>query len=341
MSTKLRMNQAIARALADEMHDDPTVVVFGEDVAQAGGPFKTSEGLLEEFGSLRVRDTSISEMGFLGIALGSAATGLRPVAEIMFVEFLGVALDQLSTEAAKFRYLSGGQVGVPMVVRASVGAGLGFGTQHSQTLETWMYATPGLKLAVASGAASAYGLLRSAIRDPDPVVVLEPRALYGVREAVTVGEEGIIPLGQAAVRRTGQDVTVVTLGRMVAASLEAANSLATDGQGSVEVIDLQTLLPWDVDTVMASVRRTGRLVMVEENPRTGGWGTEIVSRVAAEAWSDLTAPPVRVTCPDVPVPFARALEQRYAPWPDDIRRHIHQIVTHDRPAPLWWEKALR
>jgi acetoin:2,6-dichlorophenolindophenol oxidoreductase subunit beta len=178
---KLRMNQAITRALADEMRQDPDVIVLGEDVADADGIFKTSEGLLGEFGELRVRDTPISEMGFLGAAVGAATTGLRPVVEIMFVEFLGVALDQLTTQAAKMHFLSAGRYTVPLVVRASIGAGAGFGCQHSQTLESWLVSAPGLKVCVASGARTAYGLLRSAIRDDNPVALLEPRVLYGTR----------------------------------------------------------------------------------------------------------------------------------------------------------------
>lgn len=331
-SKKLRMNQAIALALSDEMRDDPTVVVFGEDVAVAGGPFKTSEGLLEEFGDLRVRDTPISEMGFTGMAVGAAATGLRPVIEIMFIEFLGVALDQLSTEAAKYHYLSGGTVNVPMVVRASVGAGLGFGSQHSQTLETWMYATPGLKLAVPSGAHTAYGLTRAAVRDENPVVLLEPRTLYGAREDVAVGPDALIPLGEAAIVRPGDDVTVVTLGRMVG---ETVAGLA-DSDTSAEVIDLQTLIPWDRDRVMSSVARTGRLVVVEENPQSGGWGTEIAAAVGSELFGSLRAPVARVTAPDVHVPFPKDLEARYAPTASEVRRHVEHLVRTDTAAAPWW-----
>lgn len=334
---KLRMNQAIAAAIADEMREDPTVVVLGEDVAAAGGPFKTSEGLLEEFGAARVRDTPISEMAFTGAALGAAATGLRPVVEIMFVEFLGVALDQLATEAAKFRYLSGGELTVPMVVRASIGAGLGFGSQHSQTLETWLYATPGLRVAVASGARTAYGLLRSAIRDDNPTVVLEPRALYGVREQVSRGVDGRIPLGVAETRSSGDEVTIVALGRMVPT---AAAAMAGSDVGA-ELIDLRTLIPWDRDQVLSSAERTGRLVVVEENPRSGGWGTEIASDASSELFGRLRAPVVRVTAPDVPVPFAKPLEDRYAPTVEEIRRQVEHLVrTGDTPTPWWIEEGV-
>ena len=331
---KMRMNQAIAAGIADEMRADPSVVVFGEDVAVAGGPFKTSDGLLDEFGPLRVRDTPISEMGFLGAAVGAAATGLRPVAEIMFVEFLGVALDQVVTEAAKFHYLSGGRIEVPMVVRASVGAGLGFGSQHSQTLETWMYATPGLKLAVPSSPRTAYGLIRSAIRDPNPVVVLEPRVLYASRGDVETGDGAIIPLGEAEVLASGDDVTIVSLGAMVGTVLEAV----AEANWSADVIDLRTLIPWDVDTVMASVARTGRLVVVEESPLSGGWGTEIAARVAGDGFGHLVAPICRITCPDVPVPFGKHLEERFLPSAAYVVEQVDELLsTGSNPTP-WWEK---
>ncbi len=331
---KMRMNQAIATALADEMRSDPDVVMFGEDVAVAEGPFKTSAGLLKEFGPSRVRDTPISEMGFLGAAVGAGATGLRPVAEIMFIEFIGVALDQLVTEAAKFHYLSGGAVTVPMTIRASIGAGLGFGCQHSQTLESWMYSTPGVKLAVASGSQSAYGLLRSAIRDDNPVVFLEPRALYAKRAPVETGENAVIPLGKAARVAEGSDVTLVALGAMVPAARQAARQ----GLWSADVIDLRTLVPYDKETLLESVARTGRLVTVEENPLTGGWGGEITAFVASELFGDLKAPPIRITCPDVHVPYGRELEQRYLPSPAYIADQVSALLETGRRPPHWWER---
>lgn len=331
------MNQAIVAALADEMRADPTVVVFGEDVAVAGGPFKTSDGLLDEFGPLRVRDTPISEMAFMGMAVGAASTGLRPVAEIMFIEFLGVALDQLVTEAACFHYLSGGRIRVPMVMRASVGAGLGFGLQHSRTLEQWLMGTPGLKVVSPSDPQTAYGLLRAAIRDDNPVAVLEPRLLYGSRGEVVTGEEGIVPIGAARTLRTGTDLTVVGFGQTTSTVVEAV-----DGAGwSAEVIDLCSLVPWDRGTVLDSVARTGRLVVVEQSPWSGGWGTELAAAVAAELFGELTAPPVRITCPDVPVPFAKHLEARYLPTAEEIRTQIDELMaTGRRPAP-WWEREQR
>jgi acetoin:2,6-dichlorophenolindophenol oxidoreductase subunit beta len=333
---KLRMNQAIALAIAEEMRDDPSVVVFGEDVAAAGGPFKTSEGLLEEFGPIRVRDTPISEMGFLGAAVGAASTGLRPVVEIMFIEFLGVALDQLSTEAAKFHFLSQGRVEVPLVVRASVGAGTGFGSQHSQTLENWLTATPGLKVAVASGARTAYGLMRAAIRDPNPVILLEPRALYGERETFDPGEDAILQLGAAERITTGDAATVVATGQMVrtaAAALGAAGIQA-------DLIDLRSLVPWDREMVLGSVERTGRLITVEEGPYTGGWGTQIVAEIATTGFASLRAPALRITAPDTPVPFSTPLESRWLPSVDYVQQQIEALVQRgERPLP-WWEKEV-
>ena len=330
---RMRMNQAVATALGDEMREDPMVVVFGEDVAAAGGPFKTSDGLLEEFGPLRVRDTPISEMGFLGMAVGAAASGLRPVAEIMFIEFLGVALDQLVTEAAKLHFLSNGAFTCPVVVRASIGAGLGFGCQHSQTMENWMSHAPGLKAVMVSGPQSAYGLMRSAIRDPNPVVVLEPRALYGGRAPVTTGEEGVIPLGRAARVREGSDVTIVTAGAMLRVALAAAQ--ASD-EWSAEVIDLQTLIPWDREGVVSAVRRTGRLVIVEESPYTSGWGTEISAYIGSRLFGELRAPVVRITCPDTPVPFGRELELRYMPNREYVLDQIDQVMATGKAPEPWW-----
>ena len=331
---KMRMNQAIVSALADEMREDSTVVFFGEDVADAGGPFKTSDGLLEEFGPSRVRDTPISEMGFLGAAVGAAATGLRPVAEIMFVEFLGVALDMVITEAAKFHYLSGGRYRVPMTVRASVGAGLGFGAQHSQTLESLMYGCPGVKLVSVSGPQSAYSLLRSAIRDDNPVVVLEPRSLYSKRSDVTTGEDSIIELGRARTVEQGTDVTIVGLGSTVS-TIEDATAL---GSWSAEVIDLQTLIPWDKEAILESVGRTKRLVLVEENPMSFGWGTDIASVVGSELFGTLEVPILRITCPDTPVPFAKDLEARYLPSPEYVASQVSGLLATGRLPAHWWEE---
>lgn len=332
----LRMNEAICRALADEMRADPSVVVLGEDVAAAGGVFKATEGLLEEFGPLRVRDTPISEAAILGAAVGAAMAGLRPVAEIMFVEFLGVALDQVVTQAAKTRYLSCGQFSVPLVVRASAGAGLGFGAQHSQTLETWLLNTPGLKVASPSGPRSAYRVLRAAIRDPDPVVVLEPRALYFAREDFDPAAEPPATLGTARRVREGGAATLVALGQMVRVAAEAADLVAK--MWPVDLLDLETILPWDRRSVLESVERTGRLIVVEENPGTGGWGADVVAHVVERGWDALDAPPVRLTCPDVPVPFSAPLERRYLPSPELVARQIEALCSEGRALPPWWEE---
>jgi pyruvate dehydrogenase E1 component beta subunit len=333
---KLRMRQAVALALADAMERDDTVVVFGEDVAVAEGPFKTSEGLLDRFGPLRVRDTPISEMGFLGLAVGAAACGLRPVAEIMFVEFVGVALDQLTTEAAFFHYLSNGELTVPLVVRASVGSGLGFGLQHSRTLEQWLVGTPGLKVVSPSDGQTAYGLLRSAIIDDNPVVVLEPRALYAERYDVVTGDDGLVPLGRAGVVRPGTDVTIVGLGQTTGIALNAASNSADDVDA--EVVDLRTLVPWDRSTVFESVARTKRLVVVEESPRSGGWGSELCAEATAELFGELAAPPVRITCPDVPVPYPAHLERLYLPQADEVARQVTEYVRTGRQPSPWWQR---
>ncbi len=316
------------------MNENSDVILMGEDIAAAGGPWKTSEGLLDEFGSERVIDTPIAEMGFMGMALGAACTGLRPVVEIMFVEFLGVAIDQLSTEAAKFRYLSGGELNVPLVVRATTGAGLGFGAQHSQTLESWFYSTPGLKLAVVSNPQSAYGLLRSAINDNNPVVILEPRSLFANREKLIRGEDGFVPLGKANIINEGDDITIVGLGSTV----ESINEASKEINASSELIDLLTLIPWDKEAILESVKKTGRIVTVEENPFSGGWGSEIISYVTSKCYKELKAPPFRITAPDTHIPFNEKLEKKYLPSVEYIKNSINKYVETDEVPPSWWEK---
>lgn len=329
MST-MRFRQAVVTALAEEMRNDSKVIFFGEDVAEAEGPFKTSEGLLNEFGPLRVRDTPISEMGFTGAALGAAIMGMRPIIEIMFMEFLGVALDQLVTEAAKMRYLSNGKISVPMVVRASVGSGLGFGCQHSQTLENWLAATPGLKVVCPSDAQSAYSLLRAAIQDPDPVFVLEPRILYAERGEVDIAQ--IATLGKARIDREGSALTIVSLGQMVKISRDAIAASGVDA----ELIDLATIVPWDRKAVLNSVKKTGRLIVIEESPQSGGWGSEIVALVTGELFSSLKSAPFRITTPDVPVPFNGNLEARYLPTIEDIVRQINHALKYQESPHPWW-----
>ena len=331
----MRVRQAIATAIADEMRTDPTVIVFGEDIAAAEGPFKTTEGLLEEFGPIRVRDTPISEMAFTGAAVGAAMMGMRPVIEIMFMEFLGVALDQLVTEGAKMHYLSKGEYTVPMVVRASCGAGLGFGTQHSQTLENWVAATPGLKVIEPSDAQSAYSLLRAAIQDENPVMFLESRILYAERGEVDTSLK--MEIGKARVLQEGSDVTVVALGNMV----NVARDAIADAKVSADLVDLATLVPWDRETVLNSVKKTGRLIVVEESPWSGGWGSEIISTATTEAFSALKCAPFRITAPDVPVPYSGDLEARFIPQVADIVEKIdYALKNSDAPAPWWVEEGV-
>jgi pyruvate/2-oxoglutarate/acetoin dehydrogenase E1 component len=331
--SRMRMAQAISLAIAAEMSADERVVLIGEDVGAAGGVFKTSAGLIEQFGPDRVRDTPIAEMGFLGAAVGAAMRGIRPIVEIMFVEFLGVALDQLVTEAAKLRYLSAGGFTVPLVVRASTGAGLGFGAQHSQTLESWFTSTPGLKVVCPSDAGTAYGLVRAAVRDDDPVLILEPRVLYGERGEVD-SEAPPPVIGKARLLQRGSAATLVSLGQSVATCREAAaNGL------DVDVIDLLSIAPWDVAAVTESVRRTGRLITVEASGYSGGWGGMIISEIAATSFAALTAPPLRITAPDTPVPYAADLEQRYLPTADYVTDQVNALIaTNQRPAP-WWQEA--
>ena len=331
-NVRLRMNQAIGLAIADEMRSDGSVVVWGEDVGAAGGVFKVTDGLIEEFGSDRVRDTPISEMGFLGAAIGAAVSGLRPVVEIMFIEFLGVALDQLVTEAAQFRYLSAGAYPVPLTLRASAGGGLGFGAQHSGMLERWLIGTPGLTVAVASGARTGYGLTRAAIRSNDPVVVLEPRRLYAERESFETGPDGVISLGAAEIVQSGTDVTIIGLGGTVPVIREAA----ADADWSAEIIDLLTIDPWDRATVLSSVAKTNRVVIVEESPEIGGWGAHVASVISAEMFSSLEAPVVRITTPDVPVPFAPELEDRFLPTTEEVTHQIECLLSTGAPDPPWW-----
>ena len=332
---KIWIRQAVLRALDDAMSDDPSVIVMGEDIAAAGGPFKVTEGLLAAHGPERVIDTPISEMAFMGAAVGAAVCGLKPVVEMMFIEFIGVALDQLTTQAATMRYLSRGKLTTPLVVRASAGAGQGFGCQHSQMLDHWFRGTPGLKVAVTSNARTTYGLLRSAIEDPDPVVILEPRILYAEREEYEFDKSYRIPLGKAEIARPGSDATLVTCGAMRRVALAAAEA----SSANIEVIDLLTLWPWDRKTVMESVARTGRLVTLEEAPPGSGWGGEVAATIATEAFGSLKAPPHRITLPEAPVPYSGVLEARFLPSPAYVAEQVSALVSTNKPPLPWWRNA--
>jgi pyruvate dehydrogenase E1 component beta subunit len=302
--------KAVGRALADAMRADERVFVIGEDVAE-GGPYTTTAGLSEEFGRERVRNTPISEAAITGVAIGAAQSGMRPVLEIMYIDFLTLALDQLVNAAAKAHAMSGGQLTVPLVLRTQGGAGQRGGAQHSQSLESWLTHVPGLKVVMPSGAADAAGLMAAAILDPGPVVFVEHKALYFRREDVPETIEPI-ELGRARTVRTGGDVTIVATSRMVGEALAAAQELAEEGI-EAEVIDPRTLVPFDLDTIVASVRRTNRLVVAHEAVVHGGFGAEVVAAVQEAAFDDLDAPIGRVGAPFAPIPFSPPLEDAYLP----------------------------
>ena len=314
---ELTYRQAVATGIAQEMERDPSVVLIGEDIGAAGGVFKLTEGLFERFGPLRVRDTPISEQAIVGAAMGAAMTGLRPVAELMFSDFFAVAWDMVANQIAKSRYMTDGQVSIPLVLRTANGAGLRFGAQHSQSIENWAMAIPGLKVVAPSTPADVVGLMAAAIRDPDPVVFCEHKALFATKGEVPDGEH-VLPLGQAAVLRAGADCTIVAIAAMVPRAVEAAARLAQDHGVDAEVIDLRTLVPLDTQTILDSVGKTSRLFTVEENPRLCGWGAEIVSIVAEEGFYSLDAPLVRITTPHIPLPSASALEDLAIPTVDRI-----------------------
>jgi acetoin:2,6-dichlorophenolindophenol oxidoreductase subunit beta len=315
---------AVARGIAQEMRRDPTVVCLGEDIGAAEGVFKTTTGLFAEFGPERVWDTPISEQAIVGAAMGAAMTGLRPVAEIMFSDFLACCFDYVANEIPKMRYMTGGQVTVPLVIRTANGGGLGFGAQHSQAVENWVLTVPGLKIAAPSTPADMVGLMASAIRSDDPVVVFEHKKLLASKgEPPPDGHT--LPLGTAEVRRRGDDVTVVALAATVPTALEAAERLAGEGI-SAEVVDLRCLVPLDARAVLDSVARTSRLVIVEENPYQGGWGGTLASIVAEEAFYDLDAPIARVAGECVPLPFAANLEDVVVPDADRLADRVKKTV---------------
>jgi len=308
--------KAITAALAAAMRADERVFVMGEDVAE-GGPYTATVGLAEEFGAERVRDTPISEGAICGIAIGAAQSGLRPVLEIMFIDFITLALDQLVNQAAKAHAMSGGQLSVPLVVRTQGGAGQRGGAQHSQSLESWLAHVPGLKVVMPATAADAAGLLASAIADPNPVVFIEHKALYFRREELAEPAPPV-PIGVARTVRPGRDVTIVATSRMLDEALAAAAQLAVEGV-EAEVIDPRTLVPLDLATLVASVQRTGRLVVAHEAVRFGGFGAEIAASVGAAAFDYLDAPIERVGAPFAPIPLSPPLEDAYLPAASAIR----------------------
>ena len=309
---QLSYREAVVRAIAQEMRRDESVVFLGEDIGAAGGVFKATPGLLDEFGPRRVRDTPISEQAILGAAMGAAMTGLRPIAEIMFADFFAVCWDIVANEIAKSRYMTNGQVSFPLVIRAGNGGGLRFGAQHSQSVENWAMAIPGLKVVAPSSAVDVIGLFAAAVRDPDPVMFFEQKSLYAVKSEVPDGEI-VDELGKAKVLRDGGDATIVALAAMVPRALAAAEELASSFGIECTVVDVRSLVPLDTRTILREVSKTGRLFTVEENPRLCGWGAEIVSIVAEEAFNDLDGPLIRITTPHIPLPAADALEDLAMP----------------------------
>lgn len=309
---ELTYREAVAGAIAQEMARDERVVFLGEDIAGAGGVFKSTVGLLDKFGPERVRDTPISEQAILGAAMGAAMTGLKPIAEIMFSDFFAVCWDIIANEIAKVRYMTNGQITLPLVVRTANGGGSRFGAQHSQSVENWAMAVPGLKVVAPSSPADVFGLLAAAIRDPDPVIFFEHKSLYATKDEVPDGEH-VDTIGTAKILREGTDVTILALAAMVPKALQAAERLASEDDLSALVVDVRSLVPLDTQTILAAVRKTGRLVTVEENPRLCGWGAEIASIVADECFHDLDGPIVRITTPHIPLPSADNLEDATLP----------------------------
>ncbi len=320
---ELTMAQAIREALAEEMRRDPAVFILGEDVAEAGTPFKVLSGLVEEFGTDRVIDTPISEAGFTGIGVGAAMTGRRPVVDIMFGDFLGLVMDQLANQAAKAHYMSGGKLRVPLTVRTTLGATRRSAAQHSQSLHAWVSHIPGLKVALPSTPADAKGLLKAAIRDDSPVVIFEDKMNYQQRGLVPAGDY-TVPLGVADVKRPGRDITVIATSSMVELALAAAAQLGPEGI-ECEVIDPRTTVPLDAATLVASAQRTTRAIVVDEGHRRYGVGAEIAATVAEGAFFHLDAPVRRLGALDVPVPFSPALEDLTVPTVDQLVVAVREL----------------
>lgn len=318
---------AIGRSLAEAMRRDPKVIFFGEDVAAAGGAFKATPGLLEEFGAARVRDTPISEQAIVGAALGAAITGLRPVAEIMFADFAGVCFDQIVNQVAKYRYMSDGQLSVPLVIRLSNGAGSGFGSQHSQPAENWFLNVPGLKIVTPGTVGDLFGLMLSAVEDDNPVLFFEHKNLFSLKGEIPVQGGEPIPIGKAAVIREGKDVTIVANQQMRYVALAAADELATSGVEAT-VIDPRTLVPFDDETVLASLEITSRLVVVQEAPPDGSWGASLISRIVTQNMELLDAPPSLISAETIPVPYAARMEAAWLPDTADVVSAVRTSVAY-------------
>lgn len=322
---QLSYREAVAEAIAEEMRRDPAVFMMGEDIGRHGGAFGASRGLIDEFGSERIRNTPISESVIVGAGVGAALTGMRPIVEIMYVDFAAMAMDSIVNQAAKVKYMFGGHAKVPLTIRSAFGAGRGQAAQHSQSLEAWFNAIPGLLLVMPSTPYDAKGLLKSAIRNDNVVIVLENKLLYGDVGPVPA-EEYTIPLGKAAIRREGKDVTLIATSRMCNLAASAIEKLTAEGI-DVEFIDPRTIKPLDMETIAASIRKTGRAVVVNEGHRTGGLTSELAARIMDECFDDLDAPVMRVAAEDVPIPYNRRLELEVIPAEKDIVAAVREVVT--------------
>ena len=320
----INIREALNEALRQEMRADESVFAMGEDIAIYGGAYGVTRDLLDEFGEERIRDTAISEAAIVGAGIGAAMTGMRPVVELMYIDFIGIAMDQIYNQMAKVRYMFGGKVSVPMVLRTQGGAGRGLGGQHSNSLEAWIMHCPGLKVVMPSTPYDAKGLLIASIREENPVVFIEHKSTYA-EDGPCPEESFTVPIGKAAMRRPGDDVTIVSYSRQALNAMEAAEKVADDGI-DCEVIDLRTILPWDKDAVIESVKRTNRLVVVEEGTRTAGVGAEIVATIQEEAFDWLDAPIERVAGPDVVVAASATLETAAIPQVDDIVAAVRSTV---------------
>jgi len=325
--TQINYRQVIARAISDAMAEDDRVILIGEDVGAAGGAFKTTVGLFEEWGGDRVRDTPISEQAIVGAALGAAITGLRPIAEIMFADFAGVCFDQIVNQVAKYRYMSAGQVTVPLTIRMANGAGAGFAAQHSQAAENWFLNVPGLMIAVPSTVEDLYGLIRSAVRENNPVLVFEHKNLFALKGELPDKETGVVPLGVADVVRAGKDVTIVATQQMRHRAVEAAELLAAECIEAT-VIDPRTLVPFDDAAVVRSLEETSRLLVVQECPPGGSWGASLVSRMMTQHWELFDAAPVLISTDETPVPYGAAMEAAWLPSTERIVEAARTMVAY-------------
>ena len=322
---ELSYREAVTAAITQEMARDPNVIFLGEDIAAAGGVFKTTEGLLDHFGPERVRDTPIAELAIIGAAMGAAMTGLRPIAEVMFADFLAGCWDMIANQIAKSRYMTDGQYTMPLVIRAANGGGVRFGAQHSQSVENWAMAVPGLKVVAPATPADVKGLLAASIRDDDPVIFFEHKSLYATKGEVP-DNEYVDELGTAKVLRNGDDVTIVALAAMVPRAMQAAEILQQEHGIAATVVDLRCLVPLDTQTLLDEIKKTGRLVTVEENPRLCGWGAEIASIAAEELIWDLDGPILRITTPHVPLPSADHLEDHLIPSVERIVQTVSRTI---------------